>query len=144
MNADPEDDAAVLGHAGVAFDHGVLNFDGAANGVDDAAELDDRAVAGALDHAPMMHGDGRVDQVAAQRSQPRQDAILVRAGKPGVADHIRAKIAASLRVSAIGASVARRLAQIRQRRAVAKGLAVERLDRRRASERALTSGPMGR
>ena len=64
MDADPEDDAAVLGHAGVAFDHGVLNFDREANRVDDAAELDDRAVAGALDHAPVMHRDGRVDQVA--------------------------------------------------------------------------------
>ena len=59
MNADAEDDAAILGHAGVALDHGVLNFDRAAHGVDDAAELDDRAVAGALDDAPVMHGDGR-------------------------------------------------------------------------------------
>ena len=91
MNADPEDDAAILGHAGVTLDHGVLNFDGAAHRVDDAAELDDRAVAGALDDAPVMHGDGRVDQIAAQRPQPRQDAILVRAGEPAVADHIRAK-----------------------------------------------------
>ena len=41
VNADAEDDAAILGHAGVALDHGVLNFDGAAHGVDDAAELDD-------------------------------------------------------------------------------------------------------
>ena len=91
MNADAEDDAAVLGHAGVALDHGVLHFDRAAHGVDDAAELDDRAVAGALDDAPVMHGDGRIDQVAAQRPQPRQDAILVRAGEPAVADHVRAK-----------------------------------------------------
>src|SRR5271170_4303814 len=81
MNADPEDDAAILGHAGVALDHGVLNFDGAAHGVDDAAELDDRAVAGALDDAPIVHGDGGVNQIAAQRPEPRQDAILVRAGE---------------------------------------------------------------
>ena len=91
MNADPEHDAAVLGHAGVALDHGVLNFDRAAHGVDDAAELDDRAVAGALDDAPVVHGDGRIDEIAAQRPQPRQDAILVRAGEPAIADHIRAK-----------------------------------------------------
>ena len=90
MNADPEDDAAILGHPGVALDHGVLNFDGAAHCVDDAAELDDRAVAGALDDAPVMHGNGRVDQVAAQRSQPRQDAILVGAGKTAVTDNVRA------------------------------------------------------
>ena len=59
MNADTEDDAAILGHAGVALDHRVLDFDGAAHGVDDAAKFDDGAVAGALDNAPVMHGDGR-------------------------------------------------------------------------------------
>ena len=32
---------------------------------------------GALDDAPVMHGDGRIDQVAAQRPQPRQNAVLV-------------------------------------------------------------------
>ena len=66
MNADAEHDAAILGHAGVALDHGVLNFDGATHGIDDAAELDDRAVAGSLDDAPVMNGDSRVDQIAAQ------------------------------------------------------------------------------
>ena len=30
-------------------------------------KLDDRAVAGALNHAAVMHCDGRVDQVAPQR-----------------------------------------------------------------------------
>ena len=88
MNADAELDAAVVRHAGVALDHRVLHFDGAAHGVDDAAELDERAVAGALDDAPVMHGDGRIDQIAAQRPQPRQRAILVRAGEPAVADHV--------------------------------------------------------
>ena len=67
----------------------VLHLDGAAHRVDHAAELDEAAVAGALDDAPMMHGDGRVDQIAAQRPQPRQCAILVRAREPAVADHIR-------------------------------------------------------
>ena len=82
VNADPKDDAAVLGHAGVALDHGVLHFDRAAHGVDDAAELDNRAVAGALDDAAVMRGDGGVDEVAAQRPQPRQGAIFVRPGEP--------------------------------------------------------------
>ena len=36
-----------------------------------------------------MEGDGRIEQVAAQRPHPRQNAILARAGKPRVADHIR-------------------------------------------------------
>ena len=91
MNADAELDAAIRRHAGVALDHAVLHFDRAAHGVDDAAELDDDAVAGALDDAPVMHGDGRIDEIAAQRPQPRQDAILVRAGEPAVADDVRDK-----------------------------------------------------
>ena len=88
MDADAELDAALGRQAGVALDHAVLHFDGAAHGVDDAAELDEAAVAGALDHAAVVHGDGRIDQIAAQRPQPRQDAIFVGAGEPAVADHI--------------------------------------------------------
>ena len=53
-----------------------------------AAELDDAAVAGALDDAAMMHGDGRVDQVAAQGPEPSENSIFVRARKPGVADDV--------------------------------------------------------
>ena len=93
------------GHAGVALDHAVLHFDRAAHGVDDAAELDDAAVAGALDDAPVMHGDRWIDQIAAQRPEPRQDAILVRAREPAIADDVRAtRIAAIFRVSLIAPS----------------------------------------
>ena len=34
-------------------------------------------------------GDGGIDQVAAEASQPRQGAILVRSGEPAVAYDIR-------------------------------------------------------
>jgi len=61
----------------------------APHGVDDTAELDDRAVASALDDATMMHGDGRIDQIAAQRPESRQDAILVRSREPAVSDNVR-------------------------------------------------------
>ena len=47
------------------------------------------AIAGALDHAPVMYGDCRVDQIAAERSQPRKGPLLVGASKPAVSDHIR-------------------------------------------------------
>ena len=40
------------------------------------------AVAGALDDASVVHGDGRIDQVAAERPQPRQNPVLVRSGEP--------------------------------------------------------------
>ena len=88
MNADPEFDAPVRRQAGVALDHAVLHLDRAAHRVDDAAELDEAAVAGALDDAPMMRGDGRIDQIAAQRPQPRQGSLLVGPGEPAVADDI--------------------------------------------------------
>ena len=77
------------GDPGVALDHGPLDFNGAVHRVDDAAELDEAAVAGALDDAPVMHGDGGIDQVASEPPQPRKGAILVRPGKPAVADDIR-------------------------------------------------------
>ena len=41
MDADAELDAALGRKAGVALDHAVLHFDGAAHGVDHAAELND-------------------------------------------------------------------------------------------------------
>ena len=56
MDADAKLDAALGRHAGVPFDHRVLNFHRAAHGVDDAAELDESAVAGALDDAAVMYG----------------------------------------------------------------------------------------
>ena len=65
-----------------------LYFDRAAHRVDHAAELDDRAVAGALDDASVMHGDDRVDQVAAQRPKPRQRAIFVRSCEPAIAGDV--------------------------------------------------------
>jgi len=89
MNADAEFDAALGRQAGVALDHAILHLDGAAHGVDHAAEFDERTIAGALDNAAVMHGDGRIDQVAAKRAQPGQRTILVRTGESAEADYIR-------------------------------------------------------
>ena len=88
MDADPKFDALVGRDPSVALDHRPLDFNGAVHCVDDAAELDDAAVAGALDDAAVMHGDGRIDQVAAKRPQPRQNPILVGSGKPRIADDV--------------------------------------------------------
>ena len=38
--------------------------------------------------APVMRGDGGIDQIAAQRPEPRERALLVGAGEPAVADDI--------------------------------------------------------
>ena len=88
MNADPEFYAALRRQAGVALDHAVLHLDRAAHGVDHAAEFDEAAVAGAFDDPPVMHGDGGVDQIAAQPPEAREGAILVGAREPAVADHV--------------------------------------------------------
>jgi hypothetical protein len=55
MDADAELDPALGRKAGVALDHAVLHLDGAAHGVDHAAEFDEDAVAGTLHHAAVMH-----------------------------------------------------------------------------------------
>jgi hypothetical protein len=89
VNSDPKIYSALGGHAGVAFDHRVLNFYRAAHGVDDATKLDESAVAGALDDAAVMHVDGRIDQVAAKRPQPRQCPILIGASQSAESDHVR-------------------------------------------------------
>src|SRR5271166_3876773 len=88
MHADAEFDAALGRHTGIAFDEAILHLDGAAHGVDHAAELDEAAVAGALNDTPAMGGDRGIDQIATQPPQARQGAILVRTSQPAVANHI--------------------------------------------------------
>ena len=66
------------GVAGIALGHPALHRDRAGDGVDDARELDQHAVAGGLDDAAVVLGDLRIDQFAAMRSKPRQSAGLVR------------------------------------------------------------------
>ena len=61
-------DATLGRKPGVALDHPVLHLDGAAHGVNHAAELDEDSVPRPLHYAPVMQGDGRVDQIAAQRT----------------------------------------------------------------------------
>jgi hypothetical protein len=89
MDADPELDAALRRKASVALDHAVLHLDGAAYGINHAAKFYDAPVAGALYDAPVMRGDGGIEQIAPQPAQPSQCPILVGASKPAVSDHIR-------------------------------------------------------
>ncbi len=88
MNADAKLDSPLGRQARVALDHAGLHFDRAAHGVHDAPELDDRAVPGALDDAPVMRGDGRIDEVATEAAKARKGSILVGASQPAVPDDI--------------------------------------------------------
>ena len=78
MDADAEFDAALGRKTGVAFDEAGLHLGGAAHRIDHAAKFDQAAVTSSLDDASVMQGDGRIDEVAAQRPEPRQGAILIR------------------------------------------------------------------
>ncbi len=89
MDADAELDAAVRRQPGIALYHGVLHLERTAYGVDDAAEFDKCAVAGAFHHPAVVHGDCRIEEIAAQRPQARQRAIFVAAGQPAEANHVR-------------------------------------------------------
>ena len=73
----------------VALDHRPLDFNGAVHCVDDTPELDNCAIARALDDPAVVHGDGRIDQVASERPQPRQNPVLVGSRKPRIADDVR-------------------------------------------------------
>jgi hypothetical protein len=88
MDADTELDAPLGRQPSIALDHAALHLDGATNRIDNAAEFDKRAIACPLDDAAVMHGDGRVDQVASECPQSRQCAILIGSGQPAVPDHI--------------------------------------------------------
>ena len=88
VNSNAELDSALGRHSSVALDHRVLNFHGEAHGVDDAAELNQSPIAGALDGAPFVHRNSGVDQIAAQCAETGQRAVLVDAGQPAEADNI--------------------------------------------------------
>ncbi len=88
MNPDAEFDSAVLRYAGIALDESVLHLDRAADRVDNAAELDDRAVAGALDRPTVTRGDGGIDQIASETAKAREGSVLVGAGNPAVPDDV--------------------------------------------------------
>src|ERR1700685_823205 len=67
MDSDAEIDAAVVRHANIALDEAILHRNGAAHGLDHAAKFGDEPIASALDYPPAMVGDGRINQIAAQR-----------------------------------------------------------------------------
>jgi hypothetical protein len=54
-----------------------LDFNGAVHRADDTPELDNCAIAGALDDAPLVNRDDRIDQIAAEAAQARKRPVLV-------------------------------------------------------------------
>jgi hypothetical protein len=101
MNADTELNASLGRQAGVALGHAFLHLDRVARRVDDAAKLDEAAIADAVDNAPMMRGDCGINQIVAQPSQARQRSLLVCPDEPAEPTTSATRIAAIFRVSLI-------------------------------------------
>jgi len=72
-----------------SIDHAVLHLNGAAYRVYHASELNDASVTGALHRPPVMDSYGRVDQVTAERAQPRQRPLLLGPGKLAISGYVR-------------------------------------------------------
>ena len=104
VDADTELDAPFRRQAGVALDHAGLHFDRTARRVDHTAKLNDDSVAGALDNAAVMEGDGRVDEVATEFPHPRERALFLRPSESAVTDHVGDQNCRELRASVIGPS----------------------------------------
>jgi len=66
----------------------LLYRDGTAHRVDDAGKFHQHAVAGGLDDAAVMLGDFRIEELAAQRLEAFERALLVRPHQPRVPRHI--------------------------------------------------------
>jgi hypothetical protein len=88
VDADAELDAVVRPGARVPLGHRLLNLNRAAQRTDHAAELDEQAVAGSLDETAVVLVDLRIDQVAAQRLEAFERALLVGLDQPRIPRHI--------------------------------------------------------
>src|SRR4030095_5297681 len=77
VDADAELDLLLRRHPGIALGHAALQVHRAADGIDDAPELQQQDIAGGLDDATVVFGDLGVDQLAAMGSQRLQRAAFV-------------------------------------------------------------------
>jgi hypothetical protein len=62
----------------VALGHRLLHLDRAAHRINDAGKLHEHAVAGGLDDAAVVLGDFRIEELAAQRLEAFERALLIR------------------------------------------------------------------
>src|SRR5579872_1578994 len=88
MNANTKVDAQVAGCADVTLDHRLLDRNRASHRLNDASELDENSIAGALEHMSVLAGDGGIDEFRAQCPQSRERAILVCASHPAEANDV--------------------------------------------------------
>ena len=88
VDADAVADAPIFGLGRLALGHAVLDRDRAFDRIDRAAELDQGAVAGELDHTAVVLGDQGFGEFDPVGLDPRERTGLVGADQPAVADHV--------------------------------------------------------
>ena len=79
----------VLRHVGILLGHAALDLDGASHRIDGAGELDQHAVAGGLDDASAMLGDGGIEKRLSGGLQAGQRAFFVHTHQAAVSGDIR-------------------------------------------------------
>jgi len=77
VDADAQFDLLDLRYIDILFGCAALNFDGAAYGIYDAAELDESTVPGILDDTSVMLSDFGIEKSSSKRFQSRQRAFFV-------------------------------------------------------------------
>ena len=88
IDPDAPIDAGIRRIAGATLGHPALPLDRASHRIDDAEEFDEQPVAGGVDGAAVVLGDGRVDQPGARRFEAPHRAFLVGADQPRITRHI--------------------------------------------------------
>src|SRR5581483_4429095 len=88
IDADTELDPSGRWDIGVAPRHAPLDLGGANDGIDDALELYQHAVAGRLDDTSAVLCNGRIDKLNPMRLEASERSRLIDLHQPAVADHV--------------------------------------------------------
>jgi hypothetical protein len=88
IDSDPEYDPLIIRSRDVALGHPALHRNRTGDGLNDARELDQDAIAGGLDDAAPVFCNIRIDQFAAVTLKPGKSPSLVPAHKAAVTDDI--------------------------------------------------------
>ena len=87
-DSDAQLDAGALRDGGVAGGHTALDLDRASDGIDDARELDERAVPHELENSAAMFGNQRVEKLDPQCLEGGEGAHLVLTHEAAVANNV--------------------------------------------------------
>jgi hypothetical protein len=88
VHTDPEFDPLIDRDFDIAFSHRALDGHRATNSLHSARILDENAISGRFDDAPMIRGDAGIDDLTPNGFDSAERFALVVAHQPAVADHV--------------------------------------------------------